>query len=224
MESKTPLTFDSIYNIKTIKNCKKFNINPNDFTDIKELRKQILKQYMKNYKNDDTKIEPEKLTKKMKSTIEKYNIDISKFTKKSGLLYLGFSIVFVFGLVNLAFGQMTLADCAKQFEENNLQLLAQRYNIESSKALAIQAKIWENPVLKGELNMVNPKPNRYFDVCTAGQKAFEIDQLIYLGGKKKKESLWALKNVELAELEFSSLLANLKFQLCSSFYDLYFSL
>src|SRR4030081_166398 len=40
---------------------------------------------------------------------------------------------------------LRLPDAEKMFLDSNLQLLAQRYNIDASKALVMQAKLWPNP-------------------------------------------------------------------------------
>ena len=60
------------------------------------------------------------------------------------------------------FGQssnITLTDCETLFQKNNLDLLAEQYNISASKAAVIQAKIWDQPYLSGELNALN-SPNK----------------------------------------------------------------
>jgi cobalt-zinc-cadmium efflux system outer membrane protein len=118
---------------------------------------------------------------------------------------------------------VTLEDCESQFLKNNLFLLAAHYNIDASKALTIQARIWDNPVISSELNAYNPDRDRYFDVGKQGQKVFGIEQLIYLGGKKRNEIKLAKTNEQLAELQFNDLLRNLKLQLRKSFYTVYYN-
>ncbi|MGO4772925.1 TolC family protein [Flavobacterium sp. W22_SRS_FK3] len=123
----------------------------------------------------------------------------------------------------LAQKTLTLEDCESQFLKNNLFLLASQYNIDASKALTIQAKIWENPTLTAELNAYNPEKNQYFDIGKEGQKVFGIEQLIYLGGKKHNEVKLAQTNEQLAELQFDDLLRTLKLQLRKSFYTVYYN-
>ncbi|WP_276381013.1 TolC family protein [Flavobacterium sp. H4147] len=118
---------------------------------------------------------------------------------------------------------VTLEDCESQFLKNNLFLLASHYNIDAAKALTIQARIWDNPNLTAELNAYNPERNQYFDIGKEGQKAFGIEQLIYLGGKKRNEIKLAKTNEQLAELQFNDLLRNLKLQLRQSFYTVYYN-
>lgn len=118
---------------------------------------------------------------------------------------------------------VTLQDCESQFLKNNLFLLASQYNIDASKAMTIQARIWDNPMLTAELNAYNPERNQYFDIGKDGQKAFGIEQLIYLGGKKRNEVKLAQTNEQLAELQFNDLLRTLKLQLRKSFYTVYYN-
>ncbi|KAF2327180.1 TolC family protein [Flavobacterium daemonense] len=123
----------------------------------------------------------------------------------------------------MAQNSVTLQDCESQFLKNNLFLLASQYNIDASKALTIQSKIWDNPALTAELNAYNPEGNKYFDVGKEGQKSFGIEQLIYLGGKKRNEVKLAQTNEQLAELQFNDLLRTLKLQLRKSFYTVYYN-
>jgi cobalt-zinc-cadmium efflux system outer membrane protein len=118
--------------------------------------------------------------------------------------------------------QLTIKEAEEQLQKNNLLLLAEQYNITASQAAVIQAKIWEQPYLTAEINTINPEYNKVFDVGGQGQKVLAIQQLIYLGGKKKNEINFAKSNVALAELEFEQLMRNLKFQLNQTFYSVYF--
>ncbi|WP_312078755.1 TolC family protein [Chryseobacterium sp.] len=116
--------------------------------------------------------------------------------------------------------QMSLQDCEEAFQKNNLQLLAEQYNIHMADADIIQAKIWELPQLSGYVNGYNPEDKRVFDVTRA--KGAEITQLIYLGGKKKNEVAFAKSNKELAQLQFTQLLATLRTELHSAYFNLYY--
>ncbi|MDA6072739.1 TolC family protein [Flavobacterium sp. AC] len=132
-------------------------------------------------------------------------------------------LLVLLGPVVLAQKTVTLQDCESQFLKNNLFLLASQYNIDASKALTIQARIWDNPSLTAELNAYNPERNQYFDIGKQGQKAFGIEQLIYLGGKKRNEIKLAQTNEKLAELQFNDLLRTLKLQLRKSFFTVFYN-
>lgn len=114
----------------------------------------------------------------------------------------------------------TLAQCEEDFLKNNLQLLAEQYNISAIDAEIIQAKIWDLPEITFEANLVNPeKPN----ILNLGpSKSVGIQQLILLGGKRKREIDLAKSNKEIAKLQFQQLLVELKTQLRQTFYSLYF--
>ncbi len=117
----------------------------------------------------------------------------------------------------------SLSDCETIFLKHNLSLLAAQFNIDGTKALTIQAKLWDNPYLSSEFNARNPENGKYFDIGKSGQKAASIQQLIYMGGKKKAQIELAKNNQVIAALEFQDLLRNLKFELKRSFYTLYFN-
>jgi cobalt-zinc-cadmium efflux system outer membrane protein len=118
---------------------------------------------------------------------------------------------------------LTLEQCESKFLKNNLSLLAEQYNIDAAKALTIQAKLWDNPVVGAELNAYNPQTKSSFDIGAHGQKSLAIQQLVYLGGKKTKQIEIAKLNEKFAALEFQDLLRNLKFELRQTFYNIYFN-
>ncbi len=139
--------------------------------------------------------------------------------KTLGILLLLFANQIVVGQKTI-----TLQECESQFLKNNLFLLASHYNIDASKALTIQSKIWDNPTLTADLNGYNSERKKYFDIGSEGAKSFGIEQLIYLGGKKRNEINLAKTNEQLAELEFNDVLRTLKLELRKSFYTVYFNL
>jgi cobalt-zinc-cadmium efflux system outer membrane protein len=116
----------------------------------------------------------------------------------------------------------TVEECENQFLKNNLLLVAEQFDVDASKAAIIQAKVWDNPYVSGEINLYNPNNQQYFDVGTAGQKAFAIQQLIYLSGKRSNEIALAKTNSAMAQLQFEDALRNLRASLKQSFYTIYF--
>ncbi len=58
--------------------------------------------------------------------------------------------------------KMSLLDCEEAFQKNNLQLLAEQYNINMADADILQAKIWELPQLSGQFNAYNPQDKKFF--------------------------------------------------------------
>lgn len=115
---------------------------------------------------------------------------------------------------------MSLLECENAFQQNNLQLLTEQYSINMADADILQAKIWELPQMSGYINAYNPQDKRVLDAGRA--KGFEVTQLIYMGGKKKNEIAFARSNKELAQLQFSQLLVELRTQLHTNYYNLYY--
>lgn len=132
--------------------------------------------------------------------------------------------VFLFIPASNVFAQrsLTLAEAERSLQENNLLLLAAQYEIPAAEAAVIQARIWDLPQATAGLNLINPQDKRVFDVGRNGQKEVEVQQIIYLGGKKKREVAFAKSNVTIARLQFEQLLRNLRLQLRQSFYTLYY--
>ncbi len=104
------------------------------------------------------------------------------------------------------------------FLANNFYLLASTMNIEAQKAQIIQAKAYPNPIFTADVNAYDPENRKMLHVGQSGQKVFQIEQLITLGGKRKSEIEMAATNARIAELEFQQLLRQLKFRLHSSLF------
>jgi cobalt-zinc-cadmium efflux system outer membrane protein len=115
---------------------------------------------------------------------------------------------------------ITLDEAEKLFLKSNLMLLAQQYNISAKQALVIQARAYPNPTFNADFNVIDPQNKKTFHVDSSGQKAFQVEQLIVLGGKRKMEIDIAKQNKILAESEFAELLRNLKVQLHRNFYSI----
>jgi cobalt-zinc-cadmium efflux system outer membrane protein len=115
---------------------------------------------------------------------------------------------------------LTLKQADSIFITKNFDLLASSMNIEAQKAQIIQARIYPNPVFTAEINAYNPGKNKAFDIGPAGQKSFMVEQLILLGGKRKKEIDLAKTNSAIAEMEFQDLLRNLKYELHAGLFTL----
>lgn len=118
--------------------------------------------------------------------------------------------------------KLTLKECEDSFFKNNLSLLASNYNVTMQQALVLQARIWENPYVSAEFNFIDPQDKKLFSVGGDGQKVFAIQQLIYLGNKKKKEVSVAQSNAKLSALQYEDLLRNLKYELRKSFFSVYY--
>lgn len=105
------------------------------------------------------------------------------------------------------------------FLSKNFNLLASSMNIEAQKAQIIQAKLYPNPILTVDLNAYDPGRNKLLHIGQTGQKSFQFEQLVLLGGKRVSEIEMAKTNSKIAELEFQQLTRQLKFQLHSDLFS-----
>ena len=138
--------------------------------------------------------------------------------RDKGLTYIIHSIKLLCVLVSFSVKaedtiKLNLPQADSLFFANNFYLLASQMNIEAQKAQIIQAKLYPNPIFTADLNAYNPNQDKIFHVGKTGQKGFQIEQLIVLGGKRKSEIEIAKTNATIAELEFQQLVRQLKFQL-----------
>jgi cobalt-zinc-cadmium efflux system outer membrane protein len=122
---------------------------------------------------------------------------------------------------------ITLPQAEKIFLDSNLQLLAQRYNIDAQKALIIQARLWPNPNLSLSRGPVIPiyDPESEFphsNFFLNSENAAGISQLILLAGKRNKQIKLARANAQLAEYQFFDLLRTLKYSLRTDFFNIYY--
>lgn len=132
----------------------------------------------------------------------------------------------------LAFSKSTQAQTPKSpislqavedsFLVRNYALLAQRYQIDASKALVRQAKIWSNPSFSTVLGFGSTNNFKPFAVGANGQTEYNIDQLIQLAGKRNKNIQLAASATRMNEATFDELLRTLKLQLRSNYYNLYY--
>jgi cobalt-zinc-cadmium efflux system outer membrane protein len=147
------------------------------------------------------------------------------------------SIIFLSALFTGAtvFGQppvrdtlrLTLPQAEKMFVDSNLQLLAQRYNIDVQRALILQAKLWPNPNLAVSQGPIIPiyDPSSQFphsNFFYKNELSAGLSQLILLAGKRNKQIRIAEANTTLAEYQFFDLLRTLKYTLRSDFFNIYY--
>ena len=120
--------------------------------------------------------------------------------------------------------RLELRQAEKVFLDSNLQLLAQRYNIQSSQALVEQARKWENPMLNTDQNLYSGGHFFQHSVDANGNPQGEVyaqvTQLIKTAGKRGKQTDLARTNVSLAEWQFRSVMRNLRAQLFKDFYTI----
>ncbi|MEP7257498.1 MAG: TolC family protein [Flavitalea sp.] len=118
--------------------------------------------------------------------------------------------------------QLTIPGAEQLFLQKNLALLASQYNVNISKALVQQAKVWDNPTLTIGQNIYDGKFFRHKteDGQKYGQVDVQIQQLIRTAGKIKKQTQLAEDNVLSAEAQFNDVMRNLKYILSTDLNNL----
>jgi len=115
---------------------------------------------------------------------------------------------------------VTLVQAETQAIQNNLLLVAARFNIEAGRAQIIQAKLWDNPVLNTDQNIYDGKFFRHTTVNGQpyGQVFIQLLQEFKTAGKRSKLAAMATTSAQLAELQFADVLRNLKYTVRTGFY------
>ena len=109
------------------------------------------------------------------------------------------------------------------FLNNNLQLLAQKYNVDAQKALIIQAKLYPNPNFSFSTVLYQTETKKFLPVGSEGEIQSSISQMIILANKRNKQIKIAETNAKLAEYQFYDLLRTLKYTLRTDFFNIYYS-
>ncbi len=113
--------------------------------------------------------------------------------------------------------KITFKDAEKAFLDKNLNLLAQKYNVDAAQALVKQAKLWDNPVLSTDQNITDAN-KKYFDHSNGnGQVFVQLSQLIKTAGKRGKQIQIAQDGVQIQQAQFNDLLRNLHYNLLLDF-------
>ncbi|MBC7399933.1 MAG: TolC family protein [Mucilaginibacter sp.] len=116
---------------------------------------------------------------------------------------------------------LTFRDAEKQFLANNLELLAQKYNIDASKALIAQAKLWDNPTLSTDQNIYDSGSKKFFyHNSNFGQVFVQLSQVFTTAGKRGKQVEVAKDNAQVQEAQFNDLMRNLRYNLQLDFAQL----
>ncbi|MND44559.1 Cobalt-zinc-cadmium resistance protein CzcC precursor [compost metagenome] len=111
------------------------------------------------------------------------------------------------------------------FLAHNLQLIAQRYNVEQAKAEVITAKLFDNPQFTYENVFYNPDTKKYFQTSSAdgqGQYQAQLSQLFKLAGKRNKSIQLATTGLKVAEYEFADLVRTLRYTLRTNYHTIYY--
>jgi cobalt-zinc-cadmium efflux system outer membrane protein len=108
------------------------------------------------------------------------------------------------------------------FLAKNLLLLAERFNVNASKAQIIQARLYNNITLSLTQNVYDPERKLWFDASSAGETASSIQKLFLLAGKRNKRITLADLSYRKEEQVYFDMIRTLKFTLRSDFYNIYY--
>src|SRR5947209_206946 len=101
---------------------------------------------------------------------------------------------------------LTIFQAEQLFLQNNLSLIAQKFNISAQKAFELQAKLYPNPYLDLSQSAYNPQTKKWFEVGEGGEQSAQLSQLIILAHKLNKQVKIAQTNTLLAEYSFYDLI------------------
>lgn len=116
--------------------------------------------------------------------------------------------------------KLNLKDAEKLFLERNFSLIAQKYNVEASKALTKQAKLWDNPELSTEQTLWDESGKFFQHTDSTGQIGVKVEQIFKTAGKRGKQIKLAKDNEQIQQAAFDDLMRNLKYNISLDFYQL----
>lgn len=111
-------------------------------------------------------------------------------------------------------------DAEKRFLENNFSLIAQRYNVDASKALVQQARLWDNPALSTDQNLYSRGLGFFNHSNGNGQLFAQISQIFLTAGKRGKQIKVAQDDASIQQAQFNDLLRNLRYNMLVDFAQL----
>lgn len=133
------------------------------------------------------------------------------------LLFISINLLFS----TIAGGQnnvkLNISEADSVFLSQNLNLLAQKYEVNKAEAMLIQASLFENPTVSFEQIAYNQDTRQYFN--TTSQHAVEIEQVIAISGRRSKQKEIERYNIEIARQEFEMVLRELKYVLHTGLID-----
>ena len=139
-------------------------------------------------------------------------------------LALGFCISSVCTLAQPAMDtlRLTLPAAEKMFLDSNFQLLAQRYNVDATQALVIQARLWPNPNFQIGHTLYSGALRQWFPTGINDETTLGLSQVILLAGKRNKQIKLAQANVQLSQYQFFDLMRTLKYTLRTDFFQIFY--
>ncbi len=120
--------------------------------------------------------------------------------------------------------RLTLPEAEQMFLDSNLQLLAQRYNIDAQQALVVQAHLYPNPNFGITHGLYSGELHKFFPTGINDETTIALNQEIIIAGKRNKAVKVAQANVELSQYQFFDLMRTLKYTLRTDFFQIYYQI
>ena len=123
--------------------------------------------------------------------------------------------------------KVSLKDAENIFLKKNLTLLSEKYNIDAARAQIIQSRVWDNPTISINQNVVNSEyqsngGKHYFDMTNTGETSAQIQQLFLIAGKRNKRVQISQLSAQKEEYNYYDMLRTLKYTLRSDYYNIYY--
>ncbi|MBF9143931.1 TolC family protein [Hymenobacter properus] len=120
--------------------------------------------------------------------------------------------------------RLSLPDAEQRFFQNNLAVLAQQYNVTVAQAQAVQARLLDNPTIYVEQDVLRRRITRPTvpEGTAASEAVVSVQQLFSLAGRRKAAGQAAQQGAVVEQYNLQDLLRNLRYQLRTTYYDLYF--
>ena len=121
--------------------------------------------------------------------------------------------------------RLTIHEAEQLFLQKNLMVLAQKYGVDATEALILQAKLYYNPNFTWGNQVYNTGTHTLLPLSfnyPNSSYSFSYSQEIVLAHKIKKQVGIAETTYVLAKDNFKDLLRTLKFALRSSYYNIYY--
>lgn len=111
-------------------------------------------------------------------------------------------------------------EAEKRFLLNNFSLIAQKYNVDATKALIQQARLWDNPALSTDQNLYSRGAGFFNHTNGGGQVFAQISQTFKTAGKRGKQIILAQDDASIQQAQFNDLLRNLHYNMLLDFSQL----
>ncbi|SFQ53701.1 TolC family protein [Hymenobacter arizonensis] len=119
--------------------------------------------------------------------------------------------------------RLTLAEAEQRFLSTNYALLAQKFNVSAAQAQELQASLFDNPEISVERNAYNPYRGRFFESNEERKQwVATYQQLLLLGGKRRKNVEYQRLGTEIEGHNFNDLVRTLQYELRTGFVRLYY--